>query len=177
MHINIRHIRFAAALACAFALSISANAQDNAAGRLKAMLESGRISAAYKYDIDGKIPVNGSGTAILEGNCFRISGGGLDIYCDGSNIYTVDSRAKEVYVEKAENSGGWLRDPEEMLSQIKNLKYGSDSISGSITTPGTEGTLNFTLSGIKTLSPSGKKDEFSFDLSAAGPDWVITDLR
>ncbi len=152
-------------------------AQGDPAVLLRTLLESGRITAVYNYDLDGNVPLNGCGTAVLEGNCFRLSSGSLQILCDGSAIYTVDSSAKEVYIENADSAGSPLKDPERLLSGIRDLKYNGNTVSGSIDDPQKGSVLNFLLTDISRSAASGSLDEFRFDTASAGPDWVITDLR
>lgn len=152
-------------------------AQGDPAVLLRTLLESGRITAVYNYDVDGKVPLNGCGTAVLEGNCFRLSSGSLQILCDGSTIYTVDTSTKEVYIENVDTAGSPIKDPDRLLSGIRDLKYDGSSISGSIDDPQKGGVLNFLLSDIKRSAAEGKPEEFRFDTASASPDWVITDLR
>jgi len=161
-------------LLTAFAV-LPARAQD-ATTYFKSLLESGRITAVYQYDVDGSVPANGCGTAVIEGNCFRISGGGIEMLCDGSAVYTVDTRAKEAYIEMADGASGLLADPRRFLEGIKDLKYDASSVSGSFSHP-ESGTVRFMLSDIRKATPSGNREEFRFDTASAGPDWVVTDLR
>lgn len=172
MRTNISLILLLAAL-----FSPSARAQGDAAAYLKAMLEKGRVTAVYNYTVEGGTPVSGYGTAVLEGNCFRLDSGNLQVFCDGNAIYTVDTGAKEVYIEKADSAGSFLKDPKDLLESIQDLKYNATSLSGSIPDPQNENTLHFVLSDIKKEGPSGNRDEFRFNPSSVGPDWVVTDLR
>lgn len=172
-NINIRLPFLLAALLAPLFL----RAQNDPAGQLKALLDGGRVTAVYSYDVDGNVPLNGSGTAILEGNCFRLSSGSLLILCDGTALYTVDTSSKEAYIENADEAGSLLKDPQSLLANIKDLKIGSASVSGSLKDAQNGSTLHFRLLDIQKGAASGKTDEFRFDPAAAGTDWVITDLR
>ena len=157
--------------------SLAAAARDDASAYLKSLLDSGRVTAVYTYDVDGSVPVNGCGMAVLEGNCFRLSSGSLQILCDGSAIYTVDASSKEVYIESVGNAGKLLKDPQRLLSGIKDLKVSGTTVSGTLPDAQNGSTLHFILSEITTGAPAGSKDEFRFDSASATPEWVITDLR
>lgn len=170
-------IRIFLTLLAALLPSAGLAAQENPLTELRQTLASKRLSASYRYDVDGKIPLNGIGTAILQGKCFRISGGGMEIICDSENIYTVDSQAREVYIEKAEETGGWISSPEKFLGQVEELKYGKSSLSGSVKNPSDGSTLYFELSDIRSAPYSEDAAEFSFDVSGLPAGWIVTDLR
>lgn len=53
----------------------------------------------YKYSLSGSMPVSGSGTVRLQDSAFTMTGNGLDIKCDGSTRWTVDTVAEECYIE------------------------------------------------------------------------------
>ena len=171
MRTNISLLLFAALL------SLAARAQGDATAYLKSLLDSGRVTAVYNFNVEGSTPLSGCGTAVLEGNCLRINGGGMQILCDGSAIYTVDTEKKEVYIEKADSEGSLLKDPKSLLNSIKDLKYGASSVSGSLPNAQDGSVLHFVLSDIRKAAPKNDPAEFRFDTASAGADWVITDLR
>lgn len=47
-----------------------------------------------------KLMGNKSGTVFMKGTKYRINVTGQEIYCDGSNVWTVDKAAKEVTISK-----------------------------------------------------------------------------
>ena len=112
-------------------------------------LGSCRITADYSITVDNGAPVIYSGTATAQDNCFRISGNGLEIYCDGITLTVADPASREAYVEDAPS-----------LEDYINSNIGSV----------TDICISNTLYEAKSDDPG----KFSF---SAGPDWIVTDLR
>ena len=139
-------------LVCTAALA-SAQGQGgvNAAqiDKIVAMVRDSRVSCVYDFLLEGKVKCTGSITVQVP--CYKASGNGIDIYSDGSLRWTVDPAAKEVYIEL---SGG----PEEYLGYLESIS-------------------ELKLVGVKKSPPSSDLSAFTFDVSALGKDWVITDLR
>ena len=134
----------------ALALTAAAAAQNlpDVAGIL-GRLESNRVTSAYRIVVGTDAPVIYEGTATAQGNCFRISGNGLEIYCDGSTLTVADPAAMEAYVEDASS-----------LEEYIKSNIG--------------GVTEFKLSGTSYGPKSDDKAPFVFE---GGPDWIVTDLR
>lgn len=61
----------------------------------------------FEYTMDmvsDKAPVKASGEVSLQGRCFRMTGNGIESRCDGRTLWTVDSMAKEAYIEDADSA-------------------------------------------------------------------------
>ena len=143
---------------------------------LKQLLEGNRVSFSYALTATDKVQVKTNGTALIDGECYRISGNGLDIYCDGSTKWTIDNQAKEVYLEPSEGTREFLADPSALLEHVHNLTVGEKVVSGVFRDPaGMEVTFRFTS--IKSSAQSGSTSGFTFDTSSLSSDWVVTDLR
>ena len=83
-------------------LTIAAGAQTRQLSEVAAHLQTDRISLRYACTVTQDTPVKLSGVLLIQGECYRAMGNGLEIYCDGATRWTVDPASKEVYVETAE---------------------------------------------------------------------------
>ena len=112
-----------------------------------------RVTTSYAiaYSEDG-VQVLLSGKAVVQGECYRIEGNGVEIYCDANAVWIVDPKAREVYVESPAS-----------LQEFVSAKISS--------------VRDFNLSDTKTTAPENNPGEFTFRTDTLGTDWVITDLR
>lgn len=140
------------ALLAGLLLAVAASAQPQAqiAGIL-ARLRTDRISLHFSCVFTADVPVALAGTLLLQGECYRAQGSGMEIYCDGTTRWTVDPEAKEVYIETAEG----LEELYAMRDALSEVK----------------------ISDLNYLPLSDDLSAFRYDTSVLGPDWVVTDLR
>ena len=131
-------------------LSLTAAAQPQLS-EIAAHLQTDRITLRYDCTYTEDTPVKLSGILLIQGDCYRAVGNGMEIYCDGATRWSVDPASKEVYIEPAEG-----------LAEL--LEY-RDSLSA------------LKISDLKYLPLSDDLTPFRFDTAALGPDWVVTDLR
>lgn len=108
-------------------------------------------SYALAYSEDG-VQVLLNGKALVQGECYRIEGNGVEIYCDGKAVWIVDRKAKEVYVESPASLQDFV------ASRISSIR-------------------DFNLSDTKTAPALDNPGEFTFSTDSLGPEWVVTDLR
>ncbi len=132
-------------------LTIAAGAQTRQLSEVAAHLQTDRISLRYACTVTQDTPVKLSGVLLIQGECYRAMGNGLEIYCDGATRWTVDPASKEVYVETAEGL-------EELLSWRDSL-------------------TELTLSEVEYLPLSDDLSAFRFDTASLDSSWVVTDLR
>ncbi|MDO5443426.1 MAG: outer membrane lipoprotein carrier protein LolA [Bacteroidia bacterium] len=59
-------------------------------------------SFQYNYSMSGQVPVSGSGEVTLQGDSFTMKGDGLEVYCNGTERWTVDTEAEECYIESVD---------------------------------------------------------------------------
>lgn len=157
------------------AIAPALKAQDSTES-LKQLLEGNRVSFSYALTAQDKVQVRSDGTALIDGECYRISGNGLEIYCDGSTKWTVDTHAKEVYLESSDGTREFLANPSAWLGQVHNLTVGEKVVSGIFRDPaGSE--ISFRFTSITSSPQSGTTSGFTFDTSSLGSGWVVTDLR
>jgi len=131
-------------------LSLTAGAQPQL-GEIAAHLQTDRISLHYDCTYTEDTPVKLSGVLLIQGDCYRAVGNGMEIYCDGATRWSVDPASKEVYIEPA-NGLAELLEYRDALSELK-------------------------ISELKYLPLSDDLSPFRFDTAALGPAWVVTDLR
>ena len=131
-------------------LSLTPAAQPQL-GEIAAHLQTDRIALRYDCTYTEDTPVRLSGILLIQGDCYRAVGNGMEIYCDGTTRWSVDPVSKEVYIEPAEGLSELL----EYRNSLSALK----------------------ISDLKYLPLSDDLTPFRFDTAALGPDWVVTDLR
>ena len=115
------------------------------------LAEGQRVSLGYSCTVDGYAPVELNGSLLLQGNCYRAEGNGVEIYCDGSTRWTVDRDEKEVYIESSDG----IREVVQYKESLKTL----------------------VLSDLKYFPGSEDLSPFTFDTASLDSSWVITDLR
>lgn len=75
-------------------------AQGSAAlERFSDNLSHSRAEFTYSFSSGKDTKIMGSGKATLQGECFLVNGNGLEIRCDGKEIWTIDRKAKEATAE------------------------------------------------------------------------------
>ena len=90
--------------------------------------------------------------------------------------WTVDSEAKEVYIEKADIRD-FLSNPSAYLDLMEDLKFSDKSVSGVYNEPSQGAAVAFKLTSIKYSPLTGNSVQFFFDVSVLDDEWVVTDLR
>lgn len=147
------------------------------AEQLRHKIENGRLELQYKYEVNGKVPVGGNGSLILEGSSFRMEGNGLQIISDGKSQWTVDPDAKEVYIEESDGAATFIAHPELLLDNATNLEITDKQISGIYHDPSSGAAISFKLWGLKFSDPRGNGTEFICETDSLDSSWVVTDLR
>ena len=132
-------------------LPLTAAAQRYTLDTVAAHLRTDRISLQYACTIAQPAPVQLSGDLLIQGDCYRAKGNGMEIYCNGATRWTVDPESKEVYIEAA---GGI----EELVPWQDNLE-------------------DLSLTDVRYLPLSDDLSPFTFDTTALDTSWVVTDLR
>ncbi|MBR4809746.1 MAG: hypothetical protein IK031_05660 [Bacteroidales bacterium] len=158
------------------AISLPAAAQ-NTPEAFKALIDSNRVSFKYTLSAKDKAQIRTDGSVLVDGNCYHISVNGADIWCDGTTRWTVDSEAKEVYIEASDGTAEFFVNPQEHLDRISNLKMGEKTISGVYKEPSQGAEVVFKFTSIVKSPLSGSPAGFSFSTAGLGPEWVVTDLR
>ncbi len=132
------------------------------------------VSCRYTLSARGTMPVKESGTALLCGGKYRISGPALDTFSDGVTVWTVDRAAREVYISGAgESLASRL---EEYLGFVSDFNYDGRNLSCTLRSDDGSVDLDFSATDISFTSPP-EDGAFVFDVSSLDSSWVVTDLR
>lgn len=158
------------------ALSLPAMAQEGA-DYVKALVENNRVSFSYTLSPKGHKKVKMEGKAVIDGDCYRLHGNELEILCNGETKWTIDTAAKEVYIEAAESTRDFIANMPGWISNVKDLKVSGTTVSGTYEDASQDQAMSFKFSSISSSPLSGSTEGFSYDTAPLGGDWVITDLR
>ena len=160
-------------LALAACLSLAAQSDVE---KLKAMARNNRVAFDYAVYPDDSPQVRTSGSAIIDGECFLITGNGFVVYCDGTTKWSVDGESKEVYIESAGSTKDYFANPDKWLDCVTGLVYKGKTVSGKYADPDSGDLVSFKFSSLTSM-PKGSASDFVPDLSDLGSGWVTTDLR
>jgi outer membrane lipoprotein-sorting protein len=69
-----------------------------------------------------KVMGNKSGTVYMKGTKYRIKVAGQDIFCDGSNVWTVDAAAKEITLTKLDASNNTIT-PQKLFTNFYDKDF------------------------------------------------------
>lgn len=82
-------------------------------------LEYNSVSFDYAFEVKTEVTVTGSGNAALSGDSYHMNGNGMEIWCDGKTRWTLDTAAKEAYIESVDDdSSDYLANPVLFLSGL-----------------------------------------------------------
>ncbi len=123
----------------------------------------------FSVDMSDQTQLTGSALITFQGRAFKMSGNGIEVYCDGETIWTLDMVAKEAYIEQVTSES--IEYMNELEPKLSSLKDGSET---SFNSPEGEH-VNVR---VKTIKKSDGNDSetfrptYDFDSS-----WVVTDMR
>ena len=80
-------------------MNLSLQAQTNPVTSFTNSLKGKCAAFSYTYSLSGQMPVTGSGEIRFQNDSFTMKGDDLEIYCDGTTRWTVDTAAEECYIE------------------------------------------------------------------------------
>ena len=128
-----------------------------------------QVTASFDFivSVKGNYPFNGSGKAIVQDTRYYVKTGGIEIFCDGSARWMIDTIAQEVTVETA---GNWM----DMVVDY-DLRYEGSQISGAVINLVDGSEVSVAVSDFKESIPSSTK--FSLDVSKLPDGYIVTDLR
>ena len=82
-------------------------------------LSAGCADFSYAYSTGGQVPLSGSGTIKLQGDAFIMKGDGLEVYCDGTTRWTLDTAAEECYIEAVKDgAAGYDANPALLVGAV-----------------------------------------------------------
>lgn len=81
------------------------------------------FSYAYTAD-DGKVKLSGEGETVLQDDSYMLTGDGLQIWCDGSQMWVADTAAKEVIIQSVDGGDTAASNPALLVGRIdKDFKW------------------------------------------------------
>lgn len=167
-------------LVLSFIVALAATVQVIAQNPISAYLaspDSLQLDCRFSYVIPGKVPVTGEGNVWMSGRCFKVSGNGITVMCDGVSRWTIDEESREVYAESADDMRDFLDNPSLLLLELQSVKYSSGTMTGVYHYDGQD--IELTFSSIK-VRPASKEKPFSPESEMKGYEsrgYVVTDLR
>ncbi len=127
------------------------------------------LDVDFSVELSESADMTGNAVVSFQGKAFIMSGNGVEAYCDGTTIWTLDLEAKEVYIESVTpETESYMKD---LKPRLTALEKGS---SASFLSP--EGQkVNIRVNSVKKTAG---KDISSFrPVRDFDSSWVITDLR
>jgi len=159
-------------LLLAFCLPFAGVCQQYTIHQLAGAMKSSRIS----FDLQ----VNEMSLSVLyQGRHFVITSkdNGIKFICDGKQCYSVDSDAKEVYIESSSKISSILN-PDSLEKMVSGESCSNGRIKGKISDPNdAQESFDFVLSNIKVSSASNDMSPFTFSVKGLDKSWVVTDMR
>lgn len=185
--------------------AFSAMAQGDSLDKLVKALGEQSASFEYTFSTDLGFKMTGSGTVKVQGTCFYVKGNGLEVYSDGESIWTLDTAAKELYIDVIDQSGTDVSNPAQILSsantafakqlttsdmvvlvpkgksEIKQIKLVmKDTVKPVLTkvsATASDGTVtDFVIKNMK-YSKLLPIETFRLDEKTLSKDYIVTDLR
>lgn len=125
------------------------------------------FSFDFTYVLDTKVPVNGSGSALLHNDCYHVVLDGVNYWCDGQTCWIVDEESKEVYIDYPADYSGYLK--------TADISY-SGKVPSKVVIKMEDGT-KATLSVDNFILNPTVDQLFSFDTESLSPEYIVTDIR
>lgn len=146
--------------------------QHAALERLRAAISDSCLTLKCTYSMYvSQTRIQGEAEVMLQRNTYTVRGNGVELYCDGAKVWTVDPSLKEVYVEAVANSDiNGLLDP-----KSADIVFDADGNPVSATFVMNDG-LKVELV-ITSVNKSKIKPEDDFRPQVDfGSDWIVTEL-
>ena len=91
--------------------------------KLEEKINSSEISFSYTYSAArGNITMSGKGKALLQGEAFRLEVDGMEVYCDGVTMWTLDREAEELVIEHYDGlHAGLAANPAVLLCRVSEF--------------------------------------------------------
>lgn len=163
------------------------------------------MECTYIFRQSSKTDITGKAVIVSQDSSYIMKGNGLDIYCDGTTIWTVDVNAKEVVIEVPVPDNVDISNPARLFGMLKDCFRITESFVSSVgityvlvpvkpcginactvrISGGKLSGASFDINGgeltVEILSMSFDAvlpaDKFSFDVDNLPGDYIITDLR
>lgn len=80
------------------------------------------ITLDFSYVIDmSPMDISGEGTVSFQDDAYHLSGNGIQVYCDGNDVWLLDTDSKEAYIEPVGvSSEAYMRNPALLFAGLKD---------------------------------------------------------
>lgn len=171
----------------------------------KMSASSVKMEYSYVFRQSSKTKITGKAVIIAQDSSYVMNGNGLEVFCDGKTVWTVDASAKEVIIDALAPGNVDISNPARLFGMLKDCFSITESVASSagvtyVLVPVKPCGINACtvrisggkLSGasfdidngeltveIESMSFDEKlsADKFSFEVTDLPADYIITDLR
>ncbi len=132
-------------------------------------MESFTLDVKYSVEMSESSEIKGDAVIIFQDTAYTMSGNGIESYCDGETVWTLDLVAKEVYIESiTPDLKAYMKDLAKKLISMKDK-----SETSFLSPEGQEVRIR-----VISIKKSDGKDVSSFrPTQKFDSSWVVTDLR
>ena len=125
----------------------------------------------YSIQMPG-VKVDGSGILEFQDEKWHLNGNGIEMWCDGNSVWTIDADAKEVVIDKVsnDNASELMANPAILLIRINEFFRLKETVPGKdgksliyIMYPKSDSFVSFVNLEISKSDASLRKTEFSLD--------------
>lgn len=97
-------------------------ASDGPVDRLYRSLSSSFVEIVYTYSAEVQgVKIVGNGTLQIQGNMWHNDGNGLEMWCDGSTVWTADHSLKEAVIEPVYEDESIVSNPALMFVRMPDI--------------------------------------------------------
>lgn len=103
---------------------------------LQGQFSSGAVAIVAEYEMNVQnMPVVGSSELLVQKEMYHVKGNGLEVYCNGSTVWTIDDSSKEVVIEPCFGPvQGYMENPVLLLAELDDFfEMKSDKRIGDVT--------------------------------------------
>ena len=168
----MRRILIAIAAMLIVASAAAQQTQQAALDRLRAAISDSCVTLECSYSMYvSQTRIEGEAEVVLQGKAFTMRGNGIEMYCDGTKVWTLDTSLKEVYVEDVESADvNAFLDPES--ADVKFDPDGNPVSASCVMKDGLKVDIR-----ILSMTKSKIKPEDAFRPQVNfGSDWIVTEL-
>lgn len=117
----MKHIRLL--IMTALSLMTMQSFAQNSLESLRKLLSSSPVTMVCDYDtMIRNAKVTGHSELNIQGQMYTMRGNGLEVYCDGSTLWTMDESSREVVIESClSNEKDYMSNPVLLLADIDEL--------------------------------------------------------
>jgi hypothetical protein len=146
--------------------------QHAALERLRAAISDSCLTLECRFCMYvSNTPIQGKAEVMMQGNAYTMRGDGLEIYCDGTKVWTLDMSSKEAYVEPVADAGvNALLDP-----SSADIVFDSEGNPVSASFVMQDG-LKIDVEILSATKSKIKPEDVFRPQVSFGSDWIVTEL-